>query len=373
MSNPFVANASRMLYTRTHPEVPSYAAAMVAVGKAGDRHLGDPLWSVMDKSQVPASGTKHDYMSIPAYYWPNPDTADGLPYVYRDGQINPEYTQITDRDELGKLVTAVGDLSAAWYFTGQTKYSDKAAAMVRTWFLDPATKMNPNMDHAGMIKGVNTGTFTAIVEACYLYKIVDAVRILQGSPSWTAANQTSFAAWGAQYLTWLLTSDAGKHEATNTQNHGTLIQGQIASFAELTGNHFAAVNAINRVKSLINKQINTDGYQPLEMVRTRPWNYACLNVTGLLTMARFGQLEGIDLWNYVAPNGGSIRKAINFLRPYANRSKVWPYPDLDMVSPWLLTIALRQSATGFHDSTYTTDANKSLNPGTWAEYTALLY
>ena len=109
------------------------------------------------------------------------------------------------------------------------------------------------------------------------------------------------------------------------------------------------------------------------MARTRPWNYATVNLAGLISLARMGEIEGIDLWNYVGPNGGSIRKAIDFLRPYANRSKAWTYPDLDSLKPWLMTVPLRQAATAYADPSYTADADRSLNPDTWAEYTALMY
>ena len=84
----------------------------------------------------------------------------GLPYVYRDGRINPEYATITDHDNLNRLTIAVGDLSAAYYFTDQTGYSAKAAAMIRTWFVNSATRMNPNLQFTAIIKGVTTSSST---------------------------------------------------------------------------------------------------------------------------------------------------------------------------------------------------------------------
>ena len=47
-------------------------------------------YSVMDKEDVPPSGDKHDYLSYARYWWPNPNTKDGLPYVRRDGKTNEE-------------------------------------------------------------------------------------------------------------------------------------------------------------------------------------------------------------------------------------------------------------------------------------------
>jgi hypothetical protein len=368
-----VVNGQKMAYLKAYVRSPQYEAAKAATIKAGDRHLADPLLSVMEKTQAPASGTKHDYMSLAPYYWPNPNTANGLPYVNRDGRINPEWQTITDHDNLRKLTIAAVDLSAAYYFTDDTRYSVKAAAMIRTWFINSATRMNPNLQYTAVIKGVNNGYFPGIIEGSYLYKIVDAVTILQLSPSWTASDQAGFLDWSRQYYTWLTTSANGLQEAVQPQNHGTFYHVQVAAFAEFSGNHAGAIAAINKGKAYINSQIRSDGYQPLEMARTRPWNYSTVNLTGLISLARMGEREHIDLWNYVAPHGGSIRKAINFLLPYANHSKAWPYPDLDALKPWLMTIPLRQAATAYHDLTYTTDAIKSLQPDTWPEYTALLY
>ena len=47
--------------------------------------LAIPLQNVVDgKKLVAPSGDKHDYISVGTYWWPNPDTSDGLPYIRRD-------------------------------------------------------------------------------------------------------------------------------------------------------------------------------------------------------------------------------------------------------------------------------------------------
>lgn len=46
-------------------------------------------WSVVDKTELPSSGNKHDYYTPKPYYWPNPDSESGLPYVRMDGRRVP--------------------------------------------------------------------------------------------------------------------------------------------------------------------------------------------------------------------------------------------------------------------------------------------
>jgi hypothetical protein len=37
--------------------------------------------SVMDKLDIPPSGSKHDYTSLAPYWWPDPNKPNGLPYI----------------------------------------------------------------------------------------------------------------------------------------------------------------------------------------------------------------------------------------------------------------------------------------------------
>ena len=52
--------------------------------------------SVMDNVDMPPSGNKHDYVSLAPYWWPNPNTPNGLPYIRKDGEINPEVKSLFD-------------------------------------------------------------------------------------------------------------------------------------------------------------------------------------------------------------------------------------------------------------------------------------
>ena len=101
---------------------PSYAKAWAALKAEADKDLEAEPLSVMIKSRTPASGDKHDYMSLARYYWPDPSKPDGLPYINRDGVSNPELNEL-DRNKLSATADRVSTLSLAWFFTGDEKYA----------------------------------------------------------------------------------------------------------------------------------------------------------------------------------------------------------------------------------------------------------
>ena len=73
--------------------------------------LKSEIRSIVTKDAAPPSGDKHDYMSQAPYFWRNPKTADGFPYIRRDGERNPEIKKYPDHDLLDKMIAAVEKLS----------------------------------------------------------------------------------------------------------------------------------------------------------------------------------------------------------------------------------------------------------------------
>jgi len=314
--------------------------------------------SVMEKSFLPVSGNRHDYMSQAPYFWYDSSKPSGLPYLRRDGQRNPEIYKITDRSNLGKLETASKTLAMAWYLTHEDKYAAKAATLLNTWFLDTSTKMNPHLDYGQAVPGVNSGRGIGIIETIALTGIADASLLLNGAPSWTAAQQTALQQWYKAYLQWMLTSKNGKEEHAAKNNHGTWYYAQAIDFALFTGQKALAVSLVEESKKRLDSQLTADGKQPLELERTNGLGYSTMNLHGWFTVATLAEKTGNDLWNYHSPNGASLRTALDWLLPYATAKKTWEYQQISKYNagedffPLLL-----QAAEGFKEPKYLADAD----------------
>jgi len=309
--------------------------------------------SVMQKGRVPSSGNKHDYMSMAPYFWPNPATPNGLPYVNRDGEMNPESRKDHDGLRLQQTIARVHALALAWYLSGDTSYAHGAAKHLRVFFLDTATRMNPNLNFAQAVLGVTEGRSFGIIDTRDMPALVDAVRLLDGAPGWTARNTDRMVVWCRAYLTWLLESKNGTEERGTTNNHGVFYDEQVAALALFVGDTVLARKTIGESgKSRIASQIDADGKQKRELDRTRPLHYTLFNLDAFTMLAEMGRHVGVDLWHYTAPSGGSIEKALLFVAPYADSTVKFPTPDIAEQGQDEFVRPMRRAAAQLGDSAF---------------------
>jgi hypothetical protein len=285
--------------------------------------------SVMDKTRTPPSGNKHDYISQAPYFWPDATKPDGLPYIRKDGERNPEVDRGTDRPAIGRLLGAVNVLSLAYYFTGNEVYAAHAAQLVRTWFLDPATRMNPHFDFAQYIPGINTGRGIGLIETSHLGHMCDDLTLIGPSGTWTKSDDAAFREWLTQYFTWLTTSKNGRDEAAAENNHGSWYDVQAASLAFYLGkNDLAKQILATGVKKRLEFEIEPSGAQPRELARTKSLGYSTMNMEALFTNARLADHAGLDWWQHRSADGRSLLAALKYLAPYADPAKPWRKKDI---------------------------------------------
>ena len=331
----------------------SFAAALAKLQTDARRAMQQKPFSVVTKTVTPPSGDKHDYTSQAPYFWPNPDKSDGLQYVRRDGERNPELDKITDHLALDQMEVAVRALSLAYYFKDDEECAAKATQLLRAWFLDPATRMNPNLEYAQFIPGVNTGRGIGLIETRGLADIVDAIGLLAGSKSWTPADQKGLEAWFSKFLQWMQESRNGREEAAAKNNHGTFYDVQAMSFALLVRrNDLAKQIAETAREKRIALQIEPDGRQPLELARTKAWSYSNMNLDGLMLLARLAENVGVDLWAYETKDGRGIRPALEYLYPYATDDRKWTYQQIGGFEGKLFFPLMRRAAAHYQDEKF---------------------
>ncbi|QNK61601.1 alginate lyase family protein [Pedobacter sp. PAMC26386] len=342
------------------------------ISKAVDFLTAKPK-SVMDKISTPPSGSKHDYMSQAPYFWPDPSKPNGTPYIRKDGERNPDIRKITDAAFLHELTNQCKFLSLAYYFTGQEKYATKAIELLHAWFIAPETKMNPNLNYAQAIPGINDGRGIGIIESRSLIELADWMGLLATSKSLSVAETEGIKTWYKQYLDWLLTSKNGKDEHRSKNNHGTIYDAQVASFALFTDNEELAKNTLTASLQRIAIQITPEGEQPLELARTKAYSYSTMNLNdGWFNLALLGERAGIDVWNYQTTDGRSIHKALDWLIPYGleektkDRKQIIPYNSGELYR--LLVLAGR----AYKNKTYLKQA-ASIKQDKETQLTDLLY
>ena len=299
------------------------------------RHEADVLVlaapvTVTDKTAAAPSGDIHDYVSLSIYYWPDPAKPDGLPYLHKDGQINPEAsdTRRYDAAKLNRMVSAVETLGLAAYITGDERYADAAARWLRTWFLDQQTRMTPSMLYAQIIPGRPEPRGTGIIDSRQLMRAVDGALLIGGTPSWTAADDTSLREWFGELADWLTTSPKGKLERAAKNNHGTWYDAQLADFALFAGREALAKGVLSQVGTARVTQFAPDGRQPLELARTRSYHYSAFNLLAFAILGDLAPAAGADVWHGTGPG---IRAGIDLLVPYIDQAESWPYADMDTV------------------------------------------
>jgi len=331
---------------------PSFAKTLHYLYEQENSLLSSPATSVMNKTQLPASGDRHDFLDLKPYCWPDSESPNGLPYICDDSRgINPEFYAIPDYMNMQDMISHVKTLSLAYHFSGNESYGSKAANLIRVWFLNSDTKMNPNLQYTELIRGENSGTPHGIIAGKDFPELLESIGLIEKSASWNNHDEQGIKKWFSSYLDWLLNSTAGIKEGKSKNNHGTWYNVQVSGIA-------AFLNKKNVTKSILNKtmaelfavQILPDGKQPLELKRPTGLDYSLFNLFGLFKLASIGEHVGIDMWNYETSKGAGLRKALDYLIPYISNKSTWPYKQEGPIDMRTVVNILQEAATHYPDN-----------------------
>lgn len=309
---------------------PLYVSAYEKLLARTNVAMAEGSFTVMAKTQVPPSGNKHDYLSLAPYFWRDSSKVNGLPWIRKDGQVNPETRgDNVDYDVKNHFFRNVRILALAHFFSGEKKFALKAEELLEVWFLNPSTKMNPNLNYAQGIPGLNDGRCFGIIEFSGISGVISAIELLEMKNALKAKTSKELRNWLSEYLRWLQISEFGIEEKTRSNNHATYYDGQVVCILLFLDRKEEAVEVLESVKmNRIAAQIKPDGSQPHELARTNGLSYSTMNLRGFTQLAYYGKRNGVDLWNFKSENGASIQKAYAFLAPYASGEKKWNYQQI---------------------------------------------
>ena len=319
-------NQKKLIHSKNKKAVNDYNKLV----NQADKLLKRDVFSVVNKTGIPPSKSKHDYMSISPYYWPNLKTEDGLPYIRKDGEINPETrNKFTDIVEKSNFISAVKVLSKAYFFSDDIKYANKNIALIKAWFIDEATRMNPNVNYGQSVPGKSEGRCFGIIEFGDIIEVIKFLEIAAVNEVLDTNIEKAMFNWFTEYSNWLKNSKLGKEEATRKNNHGTHYDVQLL-------NVLLYLNKIEDVRTYIStitkarifSQIEPDGSQPLELARTKSFSYSVMNLHGFLELAIIGKKVGVNLWTTESEDGRSIKAGYQYMVPYLNNKKRWAHQQI---------------------------------------------
>jgi hypothetical protein len=292
-------------------------------------------WSVMDKpdDSVAVSGDKHDYFHLSPYFWPDERKQRTNPnhmWKLRDGKRYPgtklyeEGSEKFDRTRVKDFHYNTTILGLAYFMTGEKQYAEVAAQNVRTWFLDPETRMNPNMKYSQVRNGYNhnTGTSTGIIEMKDLYFLLDAVHLIERDGFLTDIEQQDLRAWLAEYLDWLENSEIGREEYSQKNNHGLYFDVQAVAITSFINDTAKMIWYLERSTSRLLAHSKDDGSMPQELSRPICEHYQMFTLQGWSILSRMAQTVNRNLWIYQMSNGTSpLCRAAKYAVPFFGREK----------------------------------------------------
>ncbi len=302
--------------------------------KAANQYLHEAPITITASHSPRSAGGMHDFFSEGDYWWPDSQNPNG-PYIQRDGLSNPDNFN-EHRRALMRLSVQVPALAAAWRITRNERYAKQAARHLRAWFLDPSTRMNPNLQYAQAIHGRFTGRGIGIIDTIHLVEVARAIEVLKDSPALSMTELGGLTQWFTDYLQWLTTSRYGIEEREARNNHGTCWVMQVAAFAQLVGDEKLLTYCRDRFKTVIVPyQIAADGSFPQELRRTKPYGYSLFNLEAMATICQILSTPADNLWTFESAEGRGMRRAMEYMAPFIRAKKSWPLkPDVMYDREW---------------------------------------
>ena len=288
-------------------------------------------WSVTWSESPEPSAGPHDYYSQAPYWWPDPDDPTG-PYIRHDGVRNPNRL-IDHWNGFVDLSKTVIFLVLGGAYLDAPRLLERAVELLRVWFLDPETRMDPHLEYGEAIVGVCKGRAAGIIVLRQLDRIVHAATFLDGFAGWEP-HKEAMKSWLADMAGWLTTSEIGIAESRAGNNHTSWWANHVATYAAYVANDELVDQAFRFFREdILPRQLDSDGSCPRELQRTRSMHYSLFNLDAMSSLCELAWHRGVDLWHFETPEGKSLGRAIAFMLPYLDNPYTWKWQQIDGTPP----------------------------------------
>ncbi|MCI6550580.1 MAG: alginate lyase family protein [Prevotella sp.] len=362
----------RDLKTAYEKNDPQVARLVGKYETAAEKVIQAKAPSVTMKKKLPPSNDKRDYVSLSRYWWPDSMKQDGLPYVRRDGQVNPEIDDYTDIAYGDKMGHAVELLSTLYYITGNESYAQHCARYLRTWFTDRKTGMNPNMVFAQFIPGRTTLRGTGLLDGRRFARALCFSQLIESSAAWTPSDRQALKAWARAYCYWYENSTQGQLEHRAKNNHGLWYDVTHLMLLSYLDEREAAARVIKGdIMDKLDSQIAADGSLPEELARTLSLHYSTFVMESLTTGNYIARQLGMSIWTMRTKSGKTAAQCLDFLYPYYLNPTSWPHRQIRPFDVKRVAVILYEAGTDLGNTQYVRQAEKVGIDGTSTD-TALL-
>ena len=285
-----------------------------------ERHMKEGPWSVTAARPIGADIDPHEYYSEAPYWWPNPSNPGG-PYVRREGLVNPaRFT--ANRVALASMCDTVFTLGTAAYLLEDTRYAQRAARIINTWFVNPRTRMNPGLDYAQAVPGLNGGRGTGIMEGRAFIRAIQGMEFLAQAEGWDAKDQAAVHKWFDEYLRWLIESKTALNERRGGNAQSSWWTAQVAAVATFVEDSGVEQMAFSYYRDRIfPRQLGRPG--SVAAMRSRPLAATALHLEALSLVCRAAQVQGVDLWDLRGREGAGLGAVIDEVYPYLGDRHKW--------------------------------------------------
>ncbi len=306
-----------------------------ALRRHADAALHRGPYSVVEKTAVPPSKNAHDYLNPAPYWWPDPKSRNGLPYIRRDGvrvpgtELFEARSEQFDRSRAQRMFDDTTVLALAWQALGDRNYADKAAVLLRTWFLDAGTRMTPHLSFAQVVGNEPSKKGYGILEFKDVYYLLDAVWMIEQSGALSEAERAGLRSWFASYADWLDKDPAARTAFRLGNNQGVYFEVQRYAIANYLGDALRMTASRMYARARMHGQLAADGSLPAETMRAMPRHYSLFTAQGWTTLARLLSATGDDLWHYNTTDGRSLKALFDWLLGYCKGGEQSEREELD--------------------------------------------